>query len=500
MSADFEQVMAQCSRGCFTGLLRVRTPEGNGEVRFLSGIQDGIRFDSVEGDEALERLLSASDPEFEAVSSLPPIDLVSTEPVPPEGGLDRYHAAQLMRYCESNSLTCALELEVQGRMLTARYRLGELLSVEPDSEHTSRLAEARVGLYRFRLPRFELPANVQQRRSVPAAAAKAAAAAAKPAPVPAPVAVKPVPAPAPVAVKPAPAPSATKPAPAAPAPAAAANAPAAAKPAAAVAPAAVAPAPAAAARPAAAKPTPASLAETPLVAIKPVAIITPVAGSVGGRGSQAAAKPPASPPAAAPSAAPAANAPAARAAAARPAAEARPSPARSPSASLAPAAAASNVRREGPRLGPSAVTPQPGRTAERAGAAQPPAVVYPASVAPPPSVASHPPPRSPAPSAPPGPGRQSKPAPLQGLWTDAVKPPPQSAPLELDGGRLRVGAAGGANKAQGRAEGLSSLAYTPTDVPAASNERPRASSLLYWLVAIALLIVVAVVGWLAFGR
>src|SRR5688572_8806037 len=102
MGAEFEQVMAQCSRGCFTGLLRVRTREGNGEIRFLSGIQDGIRFDTVEGDAALERLLAASEPEFEAVSSLPPI-AGSSEPLATEGALERYHAAQLMRYCESNS-------------------------------------------------------------------------------------------------------------------------------------------------------------------------------------------------------------------------------------------------------------------------------------------------------------------------------------------------------------------------------------------------------------
>lgn len=175
MSAVFEQVMAQCTRGCFTGLLRIRAREGSGEIRYLSGIQDGVRFDSVEGDAALERLQSATDPEFEAISSLPPIDVNSTEPVPPEGGLHTFHAAQLMRYCESNSLTCALELEVSGKILTARYRLGELLSVEPDSEHTSRLAEAKQGLYRFRLPRFELPAGVARQPSTPAVAPKVAA-------------------------------------------------------------------------------------------------------------------------------------------------------------------------------------------------------------------------------------------------------------------------------------------------------------------------------------
>jgi hypothetical protein len=175
MSAVFEQVMAQCTRGCFTGFLRVRAREGNGEIRFLSGIQDGVRFDSVEGDAALERLQSATEPEFEAIPALPPIDVNSTEPVPPEGGLHTFHAAQLMRYCESNSLTCALELEVSGKILTARYRLGELLSVEPDSEDTSKLAEAKQGIYRFRLPRFDLPANAVRQPAAPAVAPKAAA-------------------------------------------------------------------------------------------------------------------------------------------------------------------------------------------------------------------------------------------------------------------------------------------------------------------------------------
>src|SRR3954470_5707453 len=163
MSEVFEQVMAQCARGSFTGLLRVQTRDGNGEVRFLSGIQDGVRFDSLSGDDALARLKTASEPEFEVIAALPPIDASSTAPVPIEGGLDRIHAATLMRYCESNSLTCALELEAGGQMLTARYRLGELLSVEPDSELTAQIAEAKQGAYRFKLPRFELPAGARSK-------------------------------------------------------------------------------------------------------------------------------------------------------------------------------------------------------------------------------------------------------------------------------------------------------------------------------------------------
>ncbi|HVZ33972.1 MAG TPA: hypothetical protein VG963_16210 [Polyangiaceae bacterium] len=143
MSEVFEQVMAQCARGSFTGLLRVQTRGGRGEIRFLSGIQDEIQFDGLMGDAALARLQAAEEAEFEAVQSLPPLDPGGSAPVPIEGALERIHAAQLMRYCEANSLTCALELEVKGAVLTARYRLGELLSVEPDSELTAQLAEAK---------------------------------------------------------------------------------------------------------------------------------------------------------------------------------------------------------------------------------------------------------------------------------------------------------------------------------------------------------------------
>jgi hypothetical protein len=440
MSADFEQVMDQCSRGCFTGLLRVRTREGNGEVRFLSGIQDGIRFDSMEGDAALERLLAASEPEFEAISSLPPLDFGSSEPVPPEGSLARFHAAQLMRYCESNSLTCALELEVDGRVLTARYRLGELLSVEPDSEHTARLAEAKVGLYRFRLPRFELPANVQQRRSGAPAAASAGSR-----PVPASVSV-----PKPAAAKPAPA--------------------------------------------AAKSPTPASLAETPLVAMKPVAIVAPAAAPASGR---AAVSAPASPgpaqarPAAAqprPAAVQSKPAPAPGASSARPLSEARPAAAARPALSSAPPSSAS-ARHGDARVAPAAAAPQAKPADARAVAAAP------ASV--PPPVA----PRSPLPGSAPSPAAAAPAKPqLEGLWTDAVRPPPQSAPIELDGSLRPKGApAVPGQKPLGRTEGLSSIAYTPTQAPVEQIQRGKSSG-RYWLVAILLLLVLAAAGWFVFGR
>jgi hypothetical protein len=85
------------------------------------------------------------------------------------------------------------------------------------------------------------------------------------------------------------------------------------------------------------------------------------------------------------------------------------------------------------------------------------------------------------------------------LWKDAVKPPPQSAPLELDGAVRPKPSPVTAHKPTGRAEGLSSIAYTPTEVPAVPSQRPRSSG-IYWLLALLVLVALAVAGWFAFGR
>jgi hypothetical protein len=462
MSADFEQVMAQCSRGCFTGLLRVRTRQGNGEIRFLSGIQDGIRFDAVEGDAALERLLAASDPEFEAISSLPPIDFNATEPVPVEGSLTRFHAAQLMRYCESNSLTCALELEVEGTVLTARYRLGELLSVEPDSEHTARLAEAKVGLYRFRLPRFELPANVQQRRSPPP---PAKAVPSKPAPVRSPApsqAETPLMGVRSVAVSP---PSAS---PASPAVAARAPSPS-------------VPAPARAPSPSV--PSPSALAPSRAAATIPAKVAAAVVPPSSG----------------------------ARATDAR----SGPGPARSitiagvPSPANTPAAAArrNDARSGGTLIGasPPVLKPQEPRQAPPASQSAPtpamppvaPAAAASAGPVTPPSTR----PRSPLPPQPTSTSPQPS-APLQGLWAEAVKPPPQSAPLELDSASPASpakAAPGSTPKAVAR-DAVTAVASRGADEAVKSSQRQRGAA-KYWLLAIALMVVLAMVaGYFLFGR
>lgn len=374
-SAMFDEVMAQCARGSFTGLLRVRTREGNGEVRFLSGIQDGVKFGAIEGDAALARLQAAGDADFEAISSLPAID-GSAQPLPPEGRLEDFHAAQLMRYCESNSLTCALEIEVDNQVLTARYRLGELLSVEPDSELTAQMAEAKQGAYRFRLPRFELPANVKRSQPAPRDVAK---------PAPMPAARPAAPLGASAATPAAPAVSVAKPAPVAPAAAkpasAAASSSAAVKP---VAPAAAKPAAATPAAPAvqpAAKPA----AATPVPPASTKAAPSPAGGKIA---------PAAVIPTGMKVVAPAKEAPAAE-------------PARPKEAARAAATAA----------GASA----PGSTEKRAE----PAMQAGASPIPaPPSSSSKPRPAEAGASPAPAPA-------LKDLMRDAVPPPAQATPVEL---------------------------------------------------------------------
>jgi hypothetical protein len=172
-----EQVIARCSERRFTGLLRVHALEGKGELSFLSGIQDTIVFDASKGDEALERLIRSTTQEFEAIPRLPPFNDRSSQPLPQSGPLGpMLRPVNLMRYCESQSLTCTLDLNVEGRAVRINYELGELLSVEPESADVSALLEATTGNYRVNLPPLELPE------------------AARPKPAPAPAAVAPAPA------------------------------------------------------------------------------------------------------------------------------------------------------------------------------------------------------------------------------------------------------------------------------------------------------------------
>jgi hypothetical protein len=163
-----EQVIARCSERRFTGLLRVQALEGKGELSFLSGIRDTIVFDASDGDEALERLIRSTTQEFEAIPRLPPFNDRSSQPLAQNGPLGPIlRPVNLMRYCESQSLTCTLDLNVEGRAVRINYELGDLTSVEPESADISGLLEATAGNYRVNLPPFELP-EAARRKPAPA--------------------------------------------------------------------------------------------------------------------------------------------------------------------------------------------------------------------------------------------------------------------------------------------------------------------------------------------
>ncbi|HEY6556720.1 MAG TPA: hypothetical protein VI072_05585 [Polyangiaceae bacterium] len=165
-----EQVIKQCREGRFTGLLRVRAKEGDGELRFLSGIRDDARFGVSTGDEALERLMRATSPKFEAVPRLPGLSGGFKTRLPHEGALGEIRPVDLFRYCETYALTCTLELNSRGRQARAVYQIGELTSLETDAageDAVAAMLDATEGSYRFELPPLELPEGISVHLSQP---------------------------------------------------------------------------------------------------------------------------------------------------------------------------------------------------------------------------------------------------------------------------------------------------------------------------------------------
>jgi len=191
-----ERVISHCRNERFTGVLRIRAREGEGEIWFLSGITDEVRFGVSTGDEALERLNRANDPKFELVPRLPSPAGGFKRGHPLQGTLDEVTGVDLFRFCETYALTCRLDLETGGNKVEANYELGELVSVDTDAENDEAVAqmlESKNGTYQVWLPPVELPAGipVQQRSLVPGPdsaappiSAQAEAAAAKPADAP----------------------------------------------------------------------------------------------------------------------------------------------------------------------------------------------------------------------------------------------------------------------------------------------------------------------------
>src|SRR6186713_3264807 len=92
----------------FTGLLRARAREAEGEFWFLAGIREEARFGVSKDDDAVARLLTATDLAFEAEPRLPGITGGFKKRLPLNGTFDEIRPVALMRHCESYALTCTL--------------------------------------------------------------------------------------------------------------------------------------------------------------------------------------------------------------------------------------------------------------------------------------------------------------------------------------------------------------------------------------------------------
>ena len=147
----------------FTGLLRVRAHEADGEMSFLAGIREETRFGLSKGDDALARMRQATIHGFEVEPRLPALSGDFKKKLPLSGTFAEFHPATLMRHCETNALTCTLALEAAGQSARIAYKMGELLSVQTTpagSEVLSRILQTPEGTYSFTLPELEFPPGV----------------------------------------------------------------------------------------------------------------------------------------------------------------------------------------------------------------------------------------------------------------------------------------------------------------------------------------------------
>jgi hypothetical protein len=157
----------------FTGLLRVSAHEARGEFWFLAGILEEALFGVSRGEEAIERLLRATQLTFQAELRLPYVNGGFKKPMPASGSFAEFRPVVLMRHCESYALTCSLVLRSKDRTVRVTYRTGELLSVDAGAagnEALPALLDSEEGSYEFLLPTFELPEGVNA--AIPASATK----------------------------------------------------------------------------------------------------------------------------------------------------------------------------------------------------------------------------------------------------------------------------------------------------------------------------------------
>src|SRR5262245_35927791 len=119
--SSMQQVIERCRDARFTGILRIHAKQGDGELWFLSGVADQIRFGVSVGDDAMERILSLQEPKVELVIRLPNEDGGFKKGYPVEGTLGRLRAVDLFRLCENHALTCTLELRSKTSSGEATY-------------------------------------------------------------------------------------------------------------------------------------------------------------------------------------------------------------------------------------------------------------------------------------------------------------------------------------------------------------------------------------------
>jgi hypothetical protein len=170
-ASALKRVLDHINASRFTGRLRVRAREAEGELWFMAGVLETSRFGVSKGDEALKRMEQASEAVFEAEPLLPSLTGDFGKRVPFTGSFQQFPPVTLMRFCERYAITCTLELRGKDRTLRLVYQTGELISDEADrggNEALAGMLESQEGTYIFSLPPFDLPAGIPRPSAPPA--------------------------------------------------------------------------------------------------------------------------------------------------------------------------------------------------------------------------------------------------------------------------------------------------------------------------------------------
>src|SRR5262249_2560489 len=115
------EVIGRCREAAFTGVVRIRGDQGEGELLFLSGIVDEAKIGNQTGEDALQTLESWGTRDISVQPRLPGPAGGFKEEVPLEGDLGKLPPLELFRYCEGNAITCRLELRSRGLTGEATY-------------------------------------------------------------------------------------------------------------------------------------------------------------------------------------------------------------------------------------------------------------------------------------------------------------------------------------------------------------------------------------------